>query len=161
MREAVLYTDGGARPTNPGFSGFACVLDIKGDDREHVISRYLGIHTNNHAEYVAVIVGIKFAAAMGVTHLTLMSDSKLIVYQIIGDYQCKNPELKPLLKDARDQIATHFPGKHMKIKWVHRSKNKRADKLCTEAINTARNGSPWRRKKLAAASHDPFPRARD
>ena len=58
--QAEVYFDGGARPTNPGFAGCGVLVLYKHNEIE--IGRYLGIRTNNEAEYMGLIIGLKVAS---------------------------------------------------------------------------------------------------
>ena len=60
---ALAYFDGGCRPRNPGHAGIAVVVKLGG--RKHILSRYIGIHTNNYAEYTGLIVAVKYAHSLG------------------------------------------------------------------------------------------------
>jgi ribonuclease HI len=125
----------------------------------HAISRYLGIRTNNYAEYVAVITAIKFAKDLGADELLIMSDSQLVVNQVKGNWRVMHIELKPLRKEARDLLLKLFPGA-WDIQWHRRNHNVEADALCTLAINHGRNLNPWTPQKLKdlrpGRIHDPF-----
>ena len=70
MRTARATFDGGCRPKNPGYAGFAVVIDLDGE--EHILSRLIGIHTNNWAEYTALIVAIKYARHLGAEQLEVV-----------------------------------------------------------------------------------------
>ena len=143
--KAVLYFDGGARPRNPGYSACAFVLSISDEDadREPIeFSRYLGIGTNNAAEYAGLIVGLKHAKQEGVTNIDIYTDSQLIEGHLTKRWTV-GPELAgkvfmvvELLKEFED----------WKIAWVKRAGNYKADALCTAAINWGRNRNPWTRK---------------
>jgi ribonuclease HI len=157
--KAILHSDGGARPTNPGPAGIGVLINY--DDHKYELARYLGIKTNNIAEYIAFIVGVKFAAQLGATSLRAYTDSKLIKYQVEGEWRCQQDELKPLRAEAQEQLEKLF-GDKWKISWVPRKKNRTADALCTAAIlNYKRNPFvPAEREeaRLNHALYDPFAR---
>src|SRR5580698_4797910 len=94
------YTDGGARG-NPGPAGFG--VSVVGPDGAIAVelSGYLGLKTNNFAEYSALLAALEWALANGVTHLRVVSDSELMVKQMQGRYKVSSPGLKPLHDEAR------------------------------------------------------------
>ena len=150
--KCIIYTDGGARPTNPGHSGFACVLTINGD--YYIISRYIGWRTNNVAEYFGVVTALKYALELGATDIILYTDSQLVRNQIEENWRCKDDELKVLQKEAI-KLLEKFPS--WKIKWIKRDKNKQADKLCTDAIYAGMRRTNRFMKKIPAGKEiDPF-----
>ena len=135
---AVLYFDGGARPRNPGYSACAFVLEVYGA-KPIEFSRYLGIGTNNAAEYAGLIVGLKRAKQEGVTVIDIFTDSKLIEGHLTWDWQV-GAELFSKVRMAQELLAGF---EKWTITWVPRLKNLPADTLCTAAINWGRNKNPW------------------
>lgn len=131
MSKAILHTDGGARPTNPGHAGFACVVSV--DGKKHELSRYIGWATNNHAEYTALIVGVKMARNLNATQIEIYSDSKLVVNQVLDKWACKDPKIRELCYRAQKTLNDLFPDS-WSIHWVKRDMNVVADDLCTQAI---------------------------
>jgi ribonuclease HI len=149
--KAVAFTDGGCRPKNPGHAGMAVVIRLSengvGVTAVHSISRYLGIRTNNYAEYVAVITAIKYAKELGADELLIMTDSKLVMNQIQGNWRVLHAPLKPLRDDARKLLGKLFPAA-WDIQWHRRNHNVEADALCTLAINYGRNQNPFTPQKI-------------
>ena len=131
--KAEIYTDGGARPTNPGHAGFGVLVRCGGKEQE--IARYIGWKSNNEAEYIGLIVGLKTALLMGATEAVITMDSKLVIEQVEGQWACKKPHLRVLRDDAQTLVA-----KFEHIKWCHvrghrgHEENERVDKICTAAI---------------------------
>lgn len=124
LEEAKLYTDGGSRG-NPGESACAYVIC---DLDEVVVEKggfYLGIATNNQAEYYGLQKGLERARDLGINKVTLLSDSQLVVNQMNGFYKVKNQELAPL-----NQEVTSLADSFEKITFVHvpRELNKEADR---------------------------------
>lgn len=127
-----VYIDGASR-NNPGKSGAG--IFIKKDDQ--VVCQegfYLGIKTNNQAEYYALLLGLfllKQYAKPDDTAL-LASDSQLLVRQVQGIYKVKNEGLRPLHALARKIIAD------MSIEFMHvmRTDNVDADLLANQGIDT-------------------------
>lgn len=145
---AVLHFDGGCRPKNPGHAAFACVVKLDGE--EHVIARYIGIKTNNEAEYMGLIVGVKFAASLGATELHIVSDSKLVVNQVSGRWKEKEHwKLKHMVREARALLSDRFDT-NWDIVWVKRDHNVKADAYCTGAVNYGMNLNPFLSEKFKA-----------
>lgn len=127
--KATLYTDGGARG-NPGPAGIGYVLAVGGDVIKH--GEYVGVGTNNQAEYKALVAGLRRAQQCGATDVTVFMDSELIVKQMSGAYRVKNEDLKPLYQQAKDLVGGFA---NVRISHVPRSKNKQADYLVNEALD--------------------------
>jgi ribonuclease HI len=130
IKQATLYTDGGARG-NPGPAGIGYVLQVQDGDLIEV-GEYMGEATNNQAEYEALRRGLTCAQLEKVTHLKVYMDSELIVKQIGGEYRIKNQELR-ILYDAVCGLIADFE----KVTFDHipRAKNKRADELVNQALD--------------------------
>ena len=134
MKTATLYTDGGARG-NPGPAGVGYVLKIESEDAIEIGS-YIGIATNNQAEYEALKQGLVLAIMENVTHLDVYMDSELIVKQMSGEYRIKNKELR-ILYDAVCNLTQEF--ERVTFQHIPRAKNKRADELVNQTLDQARN----------------------
>ena len=94
-KTAKLWFDGGTFPLNPGHGGSGAVLAFEGD--EYSFSEYIGEkETNNRAEYGGLLLGLKKALEMGITHLEVYGDSQLVIYQMTGTHACRNSGLIPL-----------------------------------------------------------------
>jgi probable phosphoglycerate mutase len=125
------HCDGGARG-NPGPAGFGALIQ---DAEGHVLaelSEFLGIQTNNFAEYSGLLASLDFALAHGHRRLRVVSDSELMVKQIQGKYQVKSPGLRPLYEQAKKKIAQL---ERFEIVHALRHKNKDADRLANEAMD--------------------------
>ncbi len=135
-RWITAYTDGGSRG-NPGPAGYGVLL--QGEDGAMVaeLSEFLGIHSNNVAEYSALLGALEYALAHGHSHLRVISDSELMVKQIRGQYSVKSPDLRPLYEEARRRIA-QLDG--FEIQHVLRGKNKKADQLANDAMDRGMKG---------------------
>lgn len=139
--------DGGVRGGNPGHAGFAAVITIAG--RPHTIARPIrGRHTNNHAEYMGLIVGTKYAHHLGATEIDIFSDSKLVVEQVNGNWRCDSHAMRILQREARDLLDRRFAGAWT-LAWLPRIENVIADAACAHAVECSLN--PWKPNKL-----DPF-----
>ena len=131
--KAILYSDGASRG-NPGPAGAGAVLlDAEG----HVIAeltKFLGVTTNNVAEYQGFIIGLEEAQRRGVDDLDVRMDSMLVVEQMRGRWKIKHPNMKPLALKAGALFAT-FPTRT--IVHVPRDENAIADALSNRAIDEA------------------------
>jgi len=99
------------------------------------LARFLGVRTNNYAEWTAVEDALNEALRLGATHVDLRLDSELVARQITGRYRVKHPDLKPihasvmaLLAKLRGYTVGHVP----------RELNKDADRLSNVAIDERR-----------------------
>ena len=125
------HCDGGARG-NPGPSGFgALVQDAEGRVLAE-LSGFLGIQTNNFAEYSGLLASLEYALANGHRRLRVVSDSELMVKQIKGQYKVKSPGLLPLYQEAKKRIARL---EAFEIVHALRHKNKDADRLANAAMD--------------------------
>ncbi len=130
MTRAVLRTDGGARG-NPGPAGAGFVIEVGG---EVVCSggRYLGLQTNNVAEYEAMIWGLENVSALGYREVSVYADSELLVKQINGQYRVKNEGLKPLFVRAMSLLRGFSS---FEVGHVRREANKLADEMANQAMD--------------------------
>jgi ribonuclease HI len=96
------------------------------------LSRYLGVATNNQAEYQALLMGLEEARRLGAAELTIKLDSELIVRQLQGRYRVKAPGLKPLYAQAKRLLQ---PFASATILHVPREQNQRADELANQAMD--------------------------
>ncbi len=125
------HCDGGARG-NPGPAGFGALIQDSDGAVLAELSEFLGIQTNNFAEYSGLLASLDFALKHGYSRLRVVSDSELMVKQIKGQYQVKSPGLRPLYEQARKKIA-QLEG--FEIVHALRHKNKDADRLANEAMD--------------------------
>lgn len=98
------------------------------------ISGFLGKTTNNVAEYAGLLEALTVAAEEGATELEVISDSLLLVQQMLGTYRVKHPNLIPLHGQAR-QMASKF--RRFSIRHTPRNGNKDADRLANMAVDRA------------------------
>lgn len=130
------YADGGSRG-NPGPAGIGVVIKDEEGNTLAEVSRYLGVATNNQAEYQALIAALETASRRKVERLQVYVDSELVVKQLSGEYRVNNPGLRPLLEKARvllsqfgEASVAHIPGET----------NREAHLLAAAAINGSRSG---------------------
>lgn len=127
---ATIYIDGASRG-NPGSSAVGVVIiDAKGNKRE--IKKYLGIHTNNQAEYHALITALASAKQLKKTNLTIFTDSQLLANQVNRHWKVRDAEIKALYQKAINLISTF---KKVKLNHIPRNLNKEADRLANEALD--------------------------
>jgi ribonuclease HI len=126
-----LFSDGAARG-NPGPAGAGAVLV---DPEGKVVARlgkFLGIQTNNQAEYMGLLLGLRHARGLKVRELEVLADSELLIRQLEGRYQVKSPTLRPLYEEA-SRLLKSFS--RVKLQHVPREKNKAADEMSNRAID--------------------------
>lgn len=140
---ATAFCDGGVRG-NPG-GPYACAVVIYSEETGigHQEAVYLGDHgTCNSAEYEGLILALKIARRLQITHLTVRMDSRLVIEQVLGNWRVKEPTLRPYVERARE-LAARFD--EVKISHVPREENAVADALCTnllDEITGKRRGEP-------------------
>lgn len=127
---ATIYIDGASRG-NPGYSAIGVVIiDAKGNKRK--IKKYLGIHTNNQAEYHALITALASAKQLKKTSLTIFTDSQLLANQLNRRWKVRDSEIKALYQKAINLISSF---KKVKLSHIPRNLNKEADRLANEALD--------------------------
>jgi ribonuclease HI/pterin-4a-carbinolamine dehydratase len=135
LEAAKLYTDGGSRG-NPGPSALGYAIFDYGDKIIEKNSRYLGVATNNQAEYQALKEGLEASRILGVKKIDIFMDSLLIVNQLKGLYKVKNGDLIPvnqsvkrILKEFESYTLNHIP----------REQNSVADGMVNECLDEVAN----------------------
>jgi ribonuclease HI len=126
-----VYTDGGARG-NPGPAAAAGVILAHDGTLLEEVSEYLGIATNNVAEYRALILTLRRALALNCRRVDIKLDSELVVKQLSGLYRVKDEKMIPLHSEVRRLLAKF---EDLTIEHVRRERNKRADKLVNAALD--------------------------
>jgi len=146
-RGFLIRTDGAARG-NPGPASAGAVLirldrpDAR-DPRarpDATISEYLGIQTNNVAEYTGVVRAVTLAAELGAERVEMLLDSNLIVEQLHGRWRVKDAKLRPLWAEAL-RVLRGFSG-GWTAAHVPRAQNSLADALANAAIDRVMAGGP-------------------
>ncbi len=137
ITELIANIDG-ASSGNPGDASIGVVIKDKKHVYQETISQYIGLATNNVAEYRALLMALKKAKAMEVEKFFVKSDSELLVKQIKGLYKVKNDALKELNSQAQFLIHQF---RFFSIEHVRREYNKEADKLAKQAITEYRRAN--------------------
>lgn len=126
-----MYSDGGSRG-NPGHS--ACAFFIfKNNSLLDFGGVYLGIKTNNFAEYSGLLIGLEYCKRNRINKVDCILDSELVVKQLNGEYKIKNLELKNLFEKISD-IKKYFS--QIKFLNTERKNNIFADKLVNIILDT-------------------------
>ncbi len=136
MKKALIYSDG-ASSGNPGRSGIGGVVTVEG--RAHEFSRFIGVTTNNVAEYSALITALEKALDLGATEAEIYLDSELLVRQINGVYKVRHENLKPLF-DKSVRLLRRFS--KFTVRHVPREQNQKADALSKKGIKAERPPAP-------------------
>ena len=128
-----IYTDGASRG-NPGPTGIGIVICDESGKIVKEYEKFIGIATNNIAEYRALIKALELASSFQVSEIECFSDSELMVRQLNGEYRVKNVKLKALFLQVREKEK-----QFEKVNYSHVPREeghiKRADKLANLAIN--------------------------
>jgi ribonuclease HI len=131
--ELRLHTDGGARG-NPGPAAFAYVLEADDGTVLAAHGETIGVATNNVAEYRGLVAGLAKAVELGVPEVEVVSDSELLVKQMLGEYKVKNEALRELSLEAA-RLARKLDS--VEYRHVRRAHNELADRLVNEALDAA------------------------
>lgn len=103
---------------------------------------FLGATTNNVAEYSGLLAALDLAAAEGVTELEIVSDSQLLVRQMLGEYRVRHANLAPLFLEAQ-KGRRRF--RRFAIRHVLRAENAEADRLANRAVDSRSDGREERK----------------
>ncbi|MYX03524.1 MULTISPECIES: bifunctional RNase H/acid phosphatase [unclassified Streptomyces] len=158
-RQVVVEADGGSRG-NPGPAGYgAVVIDPATGEPLAEAAEYIGVATNNVAEYRGLIAGLTAAKALfpdagDALRVHVRMDSKLVVEQMSGRWKIKHPDMKPLAARA----AAILPPSSVTYEWIPRAQNKHADRLANEAMDAGRDGRQWEASASTAALDAPSAR---
>jgi len=127
-----IFSDGGSRG-NPGPAAYAIVVE---KDGAVVFERaeFIGINTNNYAEYRGLIAGISRAIEMGIGDVELISDSEIVIRQMKGLYKVKG---RNILELHRDAVALSSQISHVKFTHMRRHEGliPRADALLNQELD--------------------------
>ena len=129
--KATLFADGGSRG-NPGPAASGAVLFADDGSLLAEVGLYLGIATNNVAEWRALLAGLERARELGVTEIAIRMDSELVVRQVTGVYRVKHADLIPLASQAKAMLRT-FTG--VDIAHVPRKQNAAPDAVVNRVLD--------------------------
>ncbi|MFJ1562696.1 bifunctional RNase H/acid phosphatase [Streptomyces erythrochromogenes] len=148
MPRFVVEADGGSRG-NPGPAGYgAVVLDPASGETLAERAEFIGVATNNVAEYKGLIAGLTAARDLASdAEVLVRMDSKLVVEQMSGRWKIKHPDMKPLAAEA----ARILPRAQVTYEWIPRERNKHADRLANEAMDAGKRGEQWEPSASSAA----------
>ena len=131
-----VFTDGGSRG-NPGHSGYGLVIY---DDNQKILfkeSKYIGIKTNNEAEYAGLIGALTWINdnkdSFNISQINFFADSQLLVRQVQGLYKVKAVHLKPLFATVKN-LLTQINSPYL-FKDIRRESNELADELANCAMD--------------------------
>jgi ribonuclease HI len=132
--KATLFADGGSRG-NPGPAASGAVLLAEDGSVLKEVGSFLGVTTNNVAEWTALLEGLAAALEMGVDELAVRMDSELVVKQLSGAYRVKHPGLIPLHARAKALLRKF---KHVDVRHVRRNENAAADAVVNQILDANR-----------------------
>jgi broad specificity phosphatase PhoE/ribonuclease HI len=148
VREFIVEADGGSRG-NPGPAGYGTVVrEASTGEPLAEVAEYIGVATNNVAEYRGLVAGLRAVHALdpaAMVHVRM--DSKLVIEQMSGRWKIKHPDMKPLAAEAR----SIFPPEQVTYEWIPREQNKHADRLANEAMDAGSRGEQWSPSESTAA----------
>lgn len=134
----IIYCDGGSRG-NPGHAASAIVVTDFGGNVIHSEGKYLGIETNNIAEYEAVLLAVNWLTKQEITkeklQITINLDSQLVERQLNGFYRVRDVNLQKIYNKVKNVIQENKL--NIKFQWGYREKNKLADSLVNETLDNA------------------------
>lgn len=134
MKKLIIYTDGGARG-NPGPAATGIVIKDKFGTVLSHYGEYLDKQTNNYAEYSAIISALKKAHELGATEVECITDSKLVIEQLKGNWKVKEPTLQKLFVQAWNETQKF---KKITLKHIPRARNKAADAEVNKILDAQR-----------------------
>ena len=127
----VAHVDGGSRG-NPGPSGYGAYITDEAGKRVAELSEFLGVQTNNFAEYSGLIAALEYAVEHGYGTVRVVSDSELLVKQMKGQYKVRSEALLAIYGEAKALIRKLD---RFEIRHVLRHLNKDADRLANAAMD--------------------------
>jgi len=131
-----VFTDGAARG-NPGKAGIGIVIKDENGSVLAEVKKYIGISTNNNAEYTALLHALEFilgSETLRCSAVVVHTDSELMARQILGEYKVKEPGLK--LMHQKVILLLKSAPFSFTIRHIPRSQNAEADALANEAIDS-------------------------
>lgn len=142
----MVFSDGGARG-NPGPAAAAFLVLSENGQVLAANSRYLGLRTNNQAEYEALIAALQFAVTVNAEEVICHLDSELVVKQLNGEYSVKNAELKKLWSKVQELSNRFNKASFISIPRTN-SQIQKADALVNKALDEFSQYSGGKSPKL-------------
>ena len=132
-KRLMIFSDGGSRG-NPGPAAIAFLILSENWQLLRASSSYIGVHTNNQAEYQALIAALESATTLNAEEVTCHLDSELVTKQLPGEYTVKNAELRQKWTKVQE-LKKHF--KQVTFKNVPRTNSQiqQADKLVNQTLD--------------------------
>ncbi len=132
MEKITIFSDGGSRG-NPGPAAIGFIIKNKNGETICKEGRFIGLTTNNCAEYTALTEALKMAANLGAKEVSCFLDSELVVRQLNGQYKVKDANIKKYFSTLVGVLPafTKFSFAH-----VTRDRNFEADKLVNQALDS-------------------------
>ena len=130
--KVVIFCDGGSRG-NPGPAACAFVVQSKDGKIVYQANKFLGVATNNFAEYSAVILALEWAGKKRFTRIKFNLDSQLVVSQLNGVYKVKSPSIQELFLITK-KLLKNISGK-ITFEFIPREKNCQADLLVNQVLD--------------------------
>ncbi len=148
-RRLVVEADGGSRG-NPGPAAYGSL--VRDPDTGQLLAtraEYIGIASNNVAEYGGLVAALQLAVDIDPdATIEVRMDSKLVVEQMSGRWQIKHEDMRRLAAQARTVVDPA----QVRYAWIPRERNKDADRLANEALDDAADGRPWRGSAVGAGA---------
>jgi probable phosphoglycerate mutase len=134
-RRLIVEADGGSR-NNPGPAGYGAVVrEASTNEILRETAEFLGVATNNVAEYNGLLAGLRLAREIDpAAFVEVRMDSRLVIEQMSGRWQVKHPEMRVLAREAAS-LAASFGSEHVSYTWIPRERNQAADRLANEAMD--------------------------
>lgn len=126
-----LYFDGASRG-NPGPASFGGVIYDENGNEVINYKKYIGVQTNNVAEYNGFLEGMKVCINYNIKRVIIYGDSKLAIEQVKGNWKVKSDNIRPFYEQIQ-KLIKHF--EKITFKHVKRNLNKRADELANIALD--------------------------
>lgn len=129
-----IYTDGASRG-NPGDAAYAFVIKNENQEIIYRESEYMGITTNNDAEYKALLKAWEKLQTISTSEVIchFFSDSQLMVSQITGKFKINAPHIKEYVQKIK-QLEKAVS--HVEYTYIPRAQNKEADALCNQTLDS-------------------------
>jgi ribonuclease HI len=132
--KATMFADGGSRG-NPGPAASGAVLFDERGEVLREVGTFLGVATNNVAEWTGLVTGLEAALELGIDDLAVRLDSELVVKQISGAYRVKHEGLIPLHAKAKALLRKFA---RVDVQHVRRKENAAADALVNQVLDANR-----------------------